>query len=74
MSDQLRFEPRTVGAKNMPTDCCEYGVVDVNRGVEVCRVWDEEDCRRIARLLNQDDEARSKALDELARLGQEFDQ
>lgn len=50
--DQVRYEARTVGEKNMPTDCCEFGVVDLERGVEICRVWREEDVRRIARLLN----------------------
>lgn len=72
MSDQLlgipvkesRYEPRIVDG-GMPTDCCKYGVVDVARGIEICRVWDEEDARRIARLLNADAAARAAAMDAL---------
>lgn len=36
----------------IPADCCDYGVVSLARGLEVCRVWREEDARQIASLLN----------------------
>lgn len=36
----------------IPTDCCDYGVISHETGKEVCRVWTEEDARRIADLLN----------------------
>lgn len=45
------YEARMV-AGGMPTDCCDYGVISVSRGVEVCRVWREDDARKIADLLN----------------------
>lgn len=37
---------------NMPTDCCNYGVISLATGMEICRVWKEEDVRLIADLLN----------------------
>lgn len=46
------YEARIVHG-GMPTDCCDYGVVSLSRGVEVCRVWREEDARTIAELLNR---------------------
>lgn len=39
------------GFGEVPTDCCKFAVVDNATGVEVCRVWKEEDAREIARLL-----------------------
>lgn len=48
---QNEFEARMV-ADGMPTDCCRYGVISHSRGKEVCRVWEEEDARQIADLLN----------------------
>tara|TARA_R110000772_G_scaffold99174_2_gene198846 strand:- start:9519 stop:9758 length:240 start_codon:yes stop_codon:yes gene_type:complete len=54
LTETPRFEPRTVGAKNLPTDCCEFGVVDLKEGIEVCRVWREDYARKIAHLLNNE--------------------
>ena len=45
------FEARVV-VGGMPTDCCDYGVISHMTGKEVCRVWLEDDVRRIADLLN----------------------
>lgn len=45
-----KFEARI--CKDMPADCCDYGVVSFETGKEVCRVWLEEDARKIADLLN----------------------
>lgn len=38
---------------DIPTDCCDYGVVSHATGKEVCRVWQEDDARLIANLLNE---------------------
>lgn len=40
------------GAGKVPTACCEFAVVDIKIGQEVCRVWKEEDARLIALLLD----------------------
>lgn len=53
MSDRPRFEP--YGGFVVPTDCCEYAVVDHKIGKEVCRVWEEKDARLIARLLEENE-------------------
>lgn len=45
-----RFQPYG-GAGPLPTSCCDFAVVDTETGKEVCRVWEEEDARRIAFLL-----------------------
>lgn len=37
---------------DMPTDCCDYGVISHETGKEVCRVWDRDDAERITALLN----------------------
>ena len=41
----------------IPTDCCDYGVISHATGIEVCRVWQEDDARLIASLLNESREA-----------------
>ena len=47
-----RYEPRHV-AHGMPSDCCHFGVIDLDRGgIELCRAWDEEAARRIANAMN----------------------
>jgi hypothetical protein len=38
---------------DLPTSCVNYGVIGTLTGKEVCRVWDEGDCRTIADLLNE---------------------
>ncbi|MBB6262524.1 NTP pyrophosphatase (non-canonical NTP hydrolase) [Paenochrobactrum gallinarii] len=38
--------------KDIPTDCCDYGVISHESGKEICRVWDEYYARLIADLLN----------------------
>ena len=40
--------------KQIPTNCCDYAVVDHNIGQEVCRVWMEDDARKLESLLNND--------------------
>lgn len=35
-----------------PADCCDYGVVSLSEGIEVCRVWRERDARAIAAALD----------------------
>ena len=47
---ESRFQPYG-GAGDLPTSCCKYAVVDTETGVEICRVWDEDDARKIANLL-----------------------
>ncbi len=37
--------------KDMPADCCDYGVISLSEGREVCRVWREQDARAIAAAL-----------------------
>lgn len=52
MSDlQNRFEAYG-GAGEVPTKPCKFAVVDNLKGIEVCRVWKEEDARKIALLLD----------------------
>lgn len=38
--------------KGVPAGVCDYGVVSLSAGKEVCRVWEEDDARKIACLLN----------------------
>lgn len=38
--------------KNMPADCCDYGVISLSERIEVCRVWKEQDARAIAAALS----------------------
>jgi hypothetical protein len=47
--------PVEFGARHcpgVPADCCDYGVIAYHTGKEVCRVWLEEDARKITDLLN----------------------
>ena len=44
------FEPRT--CKDVPADCCDFAVISLSEGVEICRVWKEADARKISDLLN----------------------
>ncbi|CAM5769727.1 hypothetical protein [Bosea minatitlanensis] len=37
--------------KGIPTDCCDFGVVSLSEGREVCRAWREQDARAIAAAL-----------------------
>ena len=46
-----RYEPRHVPGK-MPMDVCEFGVVDLDLGQEICRAWTANGARRIANALN----------------------
>lgn len=48
----MRFEAYG-GAGPSPTDCCHFAVVDHEKGQEVCRVWEEDDARLIAKLLEK---------------------
>ena len=45
------YEARFVDG-GMPSDCCEYGVISLSEGREVCRVWREQDARAIASALS----------------------
>lgn len=36
----------------VPASVCDYGVVSLSAGIEVCRVWKEQDARAISDLLN----------------------
>lgn len=38
--------------KGVPATCCDYAVVSLAAGREVCRVWEEDDARALAALLN----------------------
>ncbi|WP_342643413.1 hypothetical protein [Rhodoligotrophos ferricapiens] len=38
--------------KGIPADCCDYGVISLSEGQEVCRVWREQDARAIAAALS----------------------
>ena len=49
----MRYQPYG-GAGQLPTECCEFAVVDTEAGIEICRVWKEADARRIARLLSDE--------------------
>lgn len=46
-----RFEPRYM-SEDIPTNCCRYAVVDWKAGIEICRVWKQEDAELISNLLN----------------------
>ncbi|SMO79418.1 hypothetical protein [Paracoccus laeviglucosivorans] len=39
--------------KGIPSDCCDYGVVELRQGVEVCRVWTQENAHLIASSMNR---------------------
>ncbi|MGO1160406.1 dATP/dGTP pyrophosphohydrolase domain-containing protein [Brucella sp. C7-11G] len=58
--------------KGIPTDCCDYGVVDLSAGIEVCRVWKENDARQIAELLNGAPYPRAQALEEAAKIAEDY--
>lgn len=38
--------------KDLPTSCCDYGVVSLSAGREVCRVWEKQDAIAIAAALS----------------------
>lgn len=59
MTESDAFEARYVEDK-IPTDCCNYGVISLLKGVEICRVWERDFAEKIAKLLN-DDEKESSA-------------
>lgn len=52
-----RVKPETQGpyeariCNDIPAECCDYGVVSLSEGREVCRVWREQDARAIAAAL-----------------------
>lgn len=49
-SPEGTFEARH--CPGIPTDCCDFGVISHATGMEVCRVWKQDDAKLIARLLN----------------------
>jgi hypothetical protein len=57
LPDDVVVRPETSGpyeariCKDTPADCCDYGVVSLSEGREVCRVWREQDARAIAAAL-----------------------
>jgi len=52
---------------NIPTNCCDFGIVSLSQGREVCRVWERDDAERIAELLNSERGAASRAVRLLAQ-------
>lgn len=46
-----RYDPRHAPGA-MPADVCEFGVVDLDQGKEICRAWTADGARRIANALN----------------------
>lgn len=62
-----RYEPRHCYGENIPTDCCEFAVVDLEVGKEICRVWTADNARRIARLLNAENGRKQDVLGCLRR-------
>ena len=53
MADGLRYKPYG-NAGPLPTDCCDFSVVDETTGIEICRCWDVETARHIAFRMNLD--------------------
>lgn len=53
----IRFQAYQSPHGGTPTECCNFAVVDNSTGKEVCRVWKEDDARRIALLLDSENEA-----------------
>ena len=51
--EKKRYEARQVDW-SMSTNCCFYAVVDLERGVEICRVWQPDRALEIARLLEEE--------------------
>ncbi|MDF2621802.1 MAG: hypothetical protein K0S00_4461 [Xanthobacteraceae bacterium] len=51
----------------VPASVCDYGVVSLSAGIEVCRVWKEQDARAISDLLN----ATPPTAEEIARRARE---
>lgn len=39
-------------SEDIPANCCRYAVVDWKAGIEICRVWKQEDAELISNLLN----------------------
>ncbi len=39
-------------APGIPTDCCDFGIISLSQGREVCRVWERDDVERLTELLN----------------------
>lgn len=46
-----RYAPRHVPG-GMPAEVCEYGVVDMASGKEICRAWSADAARNISNALN----------------------
>lgn len=40
-------------APGIPTDCCDFGIVSLSQGREVCRVWERDDAEHLAAILNR---------------------
>lgn len=50
MKTQGPYEARH--CPGIPTDCCDFGIVSLSQGREVCRVWDRDDAEHLAKMLN----------------------
>lgn len=50
MKTQGPYEARH--CPGIPTDCCDFGIVSLSQGREVCRVWERDDAERLAAILN----------------------
>jgi hypothetical protein len=56
-----RYDPRHIPGA-MPADVCEFGVVDLDQGKEICRAWTADGARRIANALNAAEGRRADAI------------
>lgn len=54
-------------APGIPTDCCDFGVVSLTAGREVCRVWERDDVEHITKVLNENERLRALVLNIQAR-------
>lgn len=53
INEEMTAPFRAYYCKDTPTDCCDFAVVNEETGLEVCRVWKEDDARTIADLLTE---------------------
>ena len=44
---EQRYQPYG-GAGALPVHCCEFAVVDMENGIEICRCWSLEKAQHIA--------------------------
>lgn len=39
-------------APGIRTDCCDFGIISLSQGREICRVWERDDAEELAATLN----------------------